>query len=97
MIICIIIIIYDNYNMFPIFCKVFVCTAPFHNTGISPYSYTGLGMCVCTICLSFQCLRLCIFNNADVYTDYRFSLNTRSFPKWGKLSIGVQYFFMLFI
>jgi hypothetical protein len=30
---------------------LFVCTASFHNTVTSPFSYTGLGMCV----LPFVC------------------------------------------
>ena len=38
-----------------------VCTAWFHNTATSPSSYT-----VCTICLWFQCLRLCILSSANV-------------------------------
>jgi len=44
-----------------------LCTAHFHNTLIVPCSYTGLGMCVCTICLSFQCQELCILSNETVH------------------------------
>jgi len=69
-----------------------VCTAWFHNTATSPSSYTGLGMCVCTICLWFQCLRLCILSNANVYRLYRVSLNVRSLPKWGIPRLSGQYF-----
>ena len=37
--------------------------------------------CVCTICLWFQFLRLCILSSANAYKLYRVSLNIRSSPK----------------
>jgi hypothetical protein len=70
-----------------------VCTAWFHNTVTSPSSHTGFGICVCvcvcvyTICLSFQCLRLCILSNANVYKLYRVSLSIHSSPKWSILRL----------
>jgi hypothetical protein len=39
-----------------------VCTARFHNS----FFIHGLGLCVCTFFLSFQCLRLYILSNANV-------------------------------
>jgi len=45
---------------------------------------------VCTICLWFQCLRLCILSNANVYKLYRVSLNIRSSPKWGIPRLSCQ-------
>jgi hypothetical protein len=43
--------------------------------------HTLVWACVFTICLPFQCLRLCILSNANVYILYRASLNIRSSPK----------------
>jgi hypothetical protein len=46
--------------------------------------------CVCTICLWFQCLRLCIFSNENMHKLYHVSLNIRSSPKRGIPTISDQ-------
>jgi hypothetical protein len=40
-------------------------------------------MCVCTICLLFQSLGLCILSNVNVHILYCVSLSIHSSPKWG--------------
>jgi hypothetical protein len=39
-------------------------------------------VCVCTICLLFQCQGLCILSNANVHKLYCVSLSIHSLPKW---------------
>ena len=53
-----------------------VCTARFHNSVTPSCSYTDMGARVSTVCLSFQCLGLCILSNANVHKLYRVSLST---------------------
>ena len=54
-------------------------------------TFLSAWVCVCsTICLWFQCLRLCILSSANVYKLYRVSLNIRSSPKWGIPRLSVQ-------
>ena len=77
-----------NYYIWPICCNFSVCVyrlIPQH----CDISLFILGMYVCTICLWFQCLRLCILSNANVYKLYRVSLNIRSshpVVKWSIVS-----------
>jgi hypothetical protein len=54
-------------------------------------------VCVCTICLSFRCLGLCILTFTNVYKLYRVSLSTQSFTKWGSVKLDGQLFLHIFI
>jgi hypothetical protein len=45
---------------------------------------------VCTICLSFQCLRGCILSYANVHKLYRVSLSIHASPRWVILRLGGQ-------
>jgi hypothetical protein len=43
------------------------CLVPQHR---NIFLFTLVGVCRCTICLSFQCLRLCMLRNANVHKHY---------------------------
>jgi hypothetical protein len=54
----------SNYYIWPICCNFSVCVL--HDSATLPVAWA----CVCTICLSFQCLGICIFSNANVCKLY---------------------------
>jgi hypothetical protein len=81
-----------NYYIWPICCNFTVCRYPLipQHCHIFMLTYWFGGVCVCTICLLFQCPALYELNDVDVHQLYHVSLSIHSLPKWGILKFGGQ-------
>jgi hypothetical protein len=64
-----------NCYIWPIYCNFAVCVYCLVSQHGNILLVTLVGVCRCIICLSFQCLGLCMLRNANVHKHYCVSLN----------------------